>query len=225
MTPAKLPSLDADLAALLLAERRTAPFPPPGSSERVRMAVEKKLAARAPATTAPPRRARPNALAALSGVIVGFGLGALVMYLSARKVASVEVVYVPRPIFVATHSMPANEPASAAVDAPARPTPSASSGGSIARLSAERALLDAARVALASGESETALQAVDRHKSQFPQGALSEEREAIAVKSLVAAGRYGEARARGAAFERRFPDSVLRRAVRSSLATAPESAP
>ena len=46
------------------------------------------------------------------------------------------------------------------------------------------------------------------------------DREALVVRALVRAGRVGEAQARAAWFERRFPESLLRATVRSSLAGA-----
>jgi hypothetical protein len=131
---------------------------------------------------------------------------------------SSEIVYVPVdvPIGYPVESN-ARAPAEqgAAKAAPSAPAPSASGD----RLSAERNVLDAARVALASGEPNQAVALADRHKRDFPQGALVEEREAIATKALVDAGRHAEARARGAAFERRFPQSAMLRSVRSSLST------
>lgn len=88
-------------------------------------------------------------------------------------------------------------------------------------LAAERALLDVARRSLASGDPNAALAASDRHAKEYPGGALVEEREAIAIKSLVALGRSDEAKARAGAFERRFPSSLLLRAVRSAAFGVP----
>ncbi len=84
-------------------------------------------------------------------------------------------------------------------------------------LGAERSLLDVARSALARGEAVEALAAVDRHALDYPDGALVEEREALAIKSLVALGRRDEAVDRAARFERRFPNGLLLRAVRGAV--------
>jgi hypothetical protein len=46
---------------------------------------------------------------------------------------------------------------------------------------------------------------------------LVEEREAMAVKALVAAGRKEEALVRGARFIKRFPNGLMRPAVENSL--------
>lgn len=52
----------------------------------------------------------------------------------------------------------------------------------------ERALLDRARASLLHGDALAALEAVAEHAARFPQGALSEERAAIRVEALEAAG-------------------------------------
>src|SRR5262249_1082268 len=84
-------------------------------------------------------------------------------------------------------------------------------------LAAERALLDVARSALASGEPARALEAALRHERTYPNGLLVEEREALAVKALVALGRNDAARARGARFVKRFPNGLMRPAVEGAL--------
>jgi len=88
-------------------------------------------------------------------------------------------------------------------------------------LAAERILLDSARSAFASGDADRALVAIEEHMRAFPRGVLTEEREALAVKALVMAGKYDEARARGELFRHRFPTSVSLRSVESSLTSIP----
>jgi hypothetical protein len=83
-------------------------------------------------------------------------------------------------------------------------------------------ILDGARSALARGAPNEALAAVDRHAATYPRGALREEREALAVKALAAAGRSGEARARGERFRAEFPRSVSLASVNATLASLPE---
>ncbi|HVH46000.1 MAG TPA: hypothetical protein VM925_26810, partial [Labilithrix sp.] len=99
----------------------------------------------------------------------------------------------------------------------AGPPPSPSARG----LAAERALLDVARSALARGEASEALRAAERHASEYPNGALVEEREAIAIKALVALSRRDEARVRAAAMERRFPNGLMLHAVKNAVGEAP----
>jgi hypothetical protein len=88
-------------------------------------------------------------------------------------------------------------------------------------LAAESAILDIARTAIARGEGDHALAAVDRHAAAFPHGSLREEREALAVKALVLAGRGDEARARAAKFRMAYPESLFLQAIESSLRSIP----
>jgi hypothetical protein len=120
-------------------------------------------------------------------------------------------------------------PATVAIDslpdvAPARPSsrtpravepapPSPSSRG----LAAERALLDVARAGLARGAPDEALAAAERHGREYREGVLAEEREALAIKALVALGRRDEARTRAEVFERKYPNALGLRAVRAAL--------
>jgi hypothetical protein len=99
----------------------------------------------------------------------------------------------------------------AKIDSPEAPAPSARG------LGAERSLLDVARAALARGEAGEALAAVDRHGREYPDGVLVEEREALAIKALVALGRREEARARAQRFEQRFPNGLMLRAVKGAI--------
>ncbi|HLY52145.1 MAG TPA: hypothetical protein VKQ31_03960, partial [Steroidobacteraceae bacterium] len=81
---------------------------------------------------------------------------------------------------------------------------------------AERLLLDAARTALASDRLAAALEATAQHEREYPDGAMVQEREAIAIRALVGLGRSGEARERVARFRARFPESVLLPAVEAA---------
>jgi hypothetical protein len=101
--------------------------------------------------------------------------------------------------------------------APALASASRPSGDSLA---AERALLDPARTALGRGDGASALQAVRKHEAGFRNGALAEEREAIAVQALVQLGRKDAARSRGERFLARYPGSVLAPVVKAALEAA-----
>jgi hypothetical protein len=90
-----------------------------------------------------------------------------------------------------------------------------------AQLDAERALLDAARVALVSGDTDTALHELDRHARTYGHPILGEERDALFVQTLVRAGRYDDARIRAEAFRRRAPQSLLLPAVDAAIASIP----
>lgn len=80
-------------------------------------------------------------------------------------------------------------------------------------LAAERALVERARMALARGQADAALEALGRHASTFPKGRLSEERDALTVQALSRAGRTTEAKSRADQFHRDFPKSVFGPAV------------
>lgn len=112
---------------------------------------------------------------------------------------------------------PKAAPAASTAPAHAASTEALSSRG----LAAERALLDIARSALARGEAGEALAATSRHGHEYPDGALVEEREAIAVKALVALGRKEEARKRVQALEQRFPTGLSVRAAKAAVDSAP----
>jgi len=81
-------------------------------------------------------------------------------------------------------------------------------------------LLQGARAAVAASDFAAARSALQEHARRFPTGQLTEEREALRVKTLIGLGRPQEARQAARAFEARFPGSVLGPAV-SSLTGAP----
>ena len=86
-------------------------------------------------------------------------------------------------------------------------------------LTAERALVERARVALSRHQGSMALDALAEHEATFPRGRLIEEREALRIRALVDAGRVSEAEAKARAFRARWPNSVFLSAV--DLAVAP----
>lgn len=83
---------------------------------------------------------------------------------------------------------PASPPVAAPPTQQAAPTPPAAVSAEPALVASdlrkERALIDAARSALAHGNIDAALDAVQRHQQAFPQGQLSVEREAIRKLAL-----------------------------------------
>src|SRR5262249_6285016 len=102
----------------------------------------------------------------------------------------------------------------------ARPPRSAPAEGT---LNAERAVLDEARSAFARGDNESALAALETHPARYPAGVLGEEREALAVRVLAALGRATEARERGRAFLRKYPNSLMSVVVSKAIEQLPES--
>jgi hypothetical protein len=87
-------------------------------------------------------------------------------------------------------------------------------------LAEERALLDRARRQLASGEPARALSFLEEHGRRFAKGELAEEREAMWVNVLALLGRKEQAKARGDAFQARFPNSLMSANVRAALRAA-----
>lgn len=85
-------------------------------------------------------------------------------------------------------------------------------------LARERAVLDRARQKLAVSEPEQALQFLEQHRLAYPNGKLTEEREAMLINVLVTLGQGERAKARGAAFAKRFPSSMMLSSVKAALA-------
>jgi hypothetical protein len=163
----------------------------------------------------------PIATFVLGGIAGGALVGAL------RNAPPTQIVYVDRPAADATGSTGAVEAnlspavAASALPAPSPKAPAASPARPLvepsSQLAAEQRFLDSARAALVSGEPDRALERVAAHNAKFPQGLLTEEREALAVQALVKAGRYDEARTRAAAFRERAPSSLFRATVDSAI--------
>ncbi len=74
-------------------------------------------------------------------------------------------------------------------------------------LVAESELVLQARRALRAGRTSDALDRLDEARSRFPNGALAQERDALAVEALARAGRGDEAAERAAAFLRAYEGS------------------
>ncbi len=125
---------------------------------------------------------------------------------------------VPEPVpLVRPAPVPATVPVPSVAYAAREPT----GPGRDVDLAAERALLEIARTALARGQVEAALDAVQRHARRFPRGQLVEERESVWIQALVAGERSAEARQRAAEFRRRFPQSILRPVVEAAVRSIP----
>ena len=90
-------------------------------------------------------------------------------------------------------------------------------------LSHERESLERARMAGARRDFVGVLTALDEHQREYPNGRLAEEREALAVGALIELGRVGEARERGARFQRQHPTSVFVAAIEAALAREKEN--
>jgi hypothetical protein len=197
---------------------------------RLRMVVPSMALAAGAGAAAMPRTGRPATYAtqaiAAAAFVAGGVLGA-VLYAKLGPSTAPQIVFVDRPVPAPTSSgLPVSPPESpSALPAPVASSQSVQSAspnrGLPSQLSAERKVLDEARGALLRGEGQQALDALERHRRTFPSPLLGEERDALQVQALVKAGRYAEARARGEAFGRRFPDSFYLPMVNAALASIP----
>jgi hypothetical protein len=191
----------------------SAPLPPPaltGSAGRLALLV--------------PRRAVTILLAGAAASVVTY---ATVTHTRERPVPSEArpappTAPTPAPASIPAPQEPPPTPAAAASPSePARPDEPAAREGRDRTLAAERAQIDAARTALTQGRAPEAFAALRRHGRLFPHGRLAEEREALLVQALVAAGRFAEARERAARFGREHPRSLFQPVVEESLRSIP----
>lgn len=83
---------------------------------------------------------------------------------------------------------------------------------------AESQLLFEAHAAVANGDGQTAMASLTRHARDYPEGALSEERDALEVRALALTGDATAARAAGERFLRAYPNSIHRNSVEAVLA-------
>lgn len=84
-------------------------------------------------------------------------------------------------------------------------------------LARERAILEVARTALGRGDAASALDALNRHASEHPSGKLTEERDAMTIQALVAAGRLDEAKSKARVFAARYPNSFFLPSIEASV--------
>jgi hypothetical protein len=125
----------------------------------------------------------------------------------------------PPPSTTPPRSPPAREPArEVSPRAPLDVLPSSpSSQGSAQR--EELGLLARAQSALSS-DPKTALLLAGEHEARFGHGALSQEREVVAIDALLRLGRRSEASARAMRFSQQFPGSVHARRIEILLSRA-----
>jgi hypothetical protein len=115
--------------------------------------------------------------------------------------AGIEIVT--RRLDPASTPAPKATPHSSRLRAPAshsKATPPATS-----TLTAQVALLDAARTAAAAGAFAEALRLADRYRADFPSGELAPEAEVVAIEALVERGEKPRASERAARFLARYP--------------------
>jgi TolA-binding protein len=88
-------------------------------------------------------------------------------------------------------------------------SPSSVRAASSSHLSAEISLIDAAKRALAGGDTAEAIRQLDAYRSAFPRGTLAAEATALRIEVLARAGRREEARALLDELKASHPDSPL----------------
>jgi hypothetical protein len=163
---------------------------------------------------------------AVLAFLLGGGAGAA-LYALMRPPPAPRVVYVERPAAQPESPPVAPVPAPTAGATPlatasVAPATAASVGpvravSRVSQLAAERTLLDEARADLSAGDASQSLDLLERHRRTFPAPILGEERDALRVEALAKQGRGDEARAAGAAFRRRWPDSLFSSAVDDAI--------
>ncbi len=220
--------LTSTLGSLLAApEAAHAPEAPP--------TPEPTATADAPSATSATVGASTSALKLLGMAALGVALGAggneLLHRASPPAPTVVErTVFVDRPAPTPTAEATTSRtsaPSAPAIDvsalplvtASAAPAPMATSRD--VELGKERALVDAARSALARGDATSALARIDEHARTFPRGQLAEPRDALRIQALVMAGRADEARAAATRFERGYPNGLYGPVVKDAIGKLP----
>jgi hypothetical protein len=150
-----------------------------------------------------------------------------------RPAAPPALVAAPRvvpPVTVAAAAPAAATPpvaveAPPAVVSPAKPAPASASSVKPEReapsLERELSLLESARTRLSEGQPQSTLQLLREHRLSYPSSALQQEREALTIRALTAAGRNSEARDRAARFIEAYPTSALRGSVQRAVESIP----
>ena len=197
--------------------------PPAAARGRVFERLEADIAAGVAVPALPPLPPAGTGASALGRIarranglaVAMFALGAAtgaVLHAWLQHQPADRVVYIDRPVAsppvvsaARRAQEAADEPADSSHKRPARSLPASGARD----LAAERALLDRVQRALRAGDVAGAQRTIDAHERRFPTGILAEEREALAIKTLLAAGRREEAQKRAAAFRARFPDGLF----------------
>jgi hypothetical protein len=209
---------DRDLEALLRQAQVIRPVPDvvrARALSRARATVATAAAtASVPRDTAPaPARGRAIRMAFAAGIALLLGAAGAVAALGIRAVERESPPPTSRPqsvtpVRVARHQSPMS-PVGAQTRPAAKPSHVARPATPQESYAAELGLLHRAQIAYTSGDFLGALVLAAEHARQFPHGRLTEEREALRVRSLAGAGRTDDARRATAAFARRFPRSAL----------------
>jgi hypothetical protein len=170
-----------------------------------------------------------HALAVAVASFVGGTATGAVLYATVREPPPARIVYRERPAPPAPSVSPPR--AAPPLEAAAPPPAPASRASSSARatsspapadsLAEERDVLDHARSLLGAGDAATALAILEGHGARFSKSQLGEEREALAIQSLVALPRDDEARARARRFHDASPNSLFAPVIEGAVRSIP----
>ena len=108
-----------------------------------------------------------------------------------------------------------------AVDVKAVPHPSSTDAVAATDSDRELRLLEQARTRLADGDAPATLQLLRAHERAYPTSPLQQERDALTIKALVAAGQSAEATKRAETFRARYPQGLLRDSVDRAVGKNP----
>jgi hypothetical protein len=216
--PRRLRSESPSPAALLL---RSAPRlePPPAAKGEVwrRLQAASAIAAASPATQAA-AGSKIAGKAFRSGLLNWGAVGGPAILVAAHFAAHTDRRMEEPP--AATESFarssrapearlpPATPASETAMRHPLPPGPASSPAASpVSSLRAETAMLGVARERLSAGACRDALDEVTKLAARFPRGALTQEREVVAIGALAGLDDRQALSARAAAFLQRYPDS------------------
>jgi hypothetical protein len=207
---------DPDVEALLEPCRAIKPMPDvvrARSLARARAAIVAAVTPHPEPVPARWRRVLPLALAA--SLVLGVGTASALVALHRRvpprlvPAPPVRSAVAPSARAPVLASPPPAPPVAPPADSTVKPRRSERPSLPHESYAAELSLLQRAQVAYAGREFSNALSLVAEHRRRFPNGRLTEEREALRVRSLAGAGRPDEAARAAALFADRFPRSVL----------------
>jgi hypothetical protein len=172
---------------------------------------------------APRERERGPGLRVVLPLVLAFAVGAtgVAVALRGQRDGMPTVSSIPAVTAAETELAAETGPAPTISPTPARPAQRPRSNHLVSAVptaekpsrSGELEYLQRALAAFISQDFDAALTALGEHARHFPRGWLTEEREALRVRSLAGAGRLAEARAAAADFGARFPHSVLGQSV------------
>jgi len=210
--------LDPELRSLLQ-ELHAADVAPPEAQERVWQSLTPRLGEPLPPTAA----AAQSALAGSAGLggAASTALGKLLIGALLLGAPALGLVY------YGAGPRDSRAPSAAPVEAPATqltspavreapPTVREEASSEPSSLLEETRLLGEAQQALRRGTPRATLRWLDEHAARFPQGTLTQQREAARVFALCDLGRATQARDVQARFLRRWPSSPLSERVKNA---------